>query len=163
MSAGEGHGGPARRYSWPPFEAGNQAAVRHGAHSPELVEARARELAPAILEANPHLDPVRDGPALRRYCINLSRLERVYAWLAEQDDPVFADVEAGVAHGVYERAERWERAAAKDEERLCIAPLTRARLGLAQLVARRSLEDEMAAGREAWEQRDSTSDESEAA
>ena len=32
-SKGAGYGGPARGYSWPPFEVGNEAAVRHGATS----------------------------------------------------------------------------------------------------------------------------------
>lgn len=142
---------PARSYSWPPFEPGNKAAVRHGAQSPELVEPRALELAPLILEANPHLDAVRDGSAIFRYAVTLARIERVYAWLAERDDAVFADIEAGEVHGVYLRLEGWERQADKAEERLAIAPLTRARLGLDMIAARRSLADELAEGRKAWE------------
>lgn len=80
-------------------ELGNQRALQHGAHAVELVEARARGLAPQVLEANPHLEPGRDGPGVRRYVIALARCERVYAWLAEQDDAVFVD--AGKVHGVY--------------------------------------------------------------
>jgi len=119
----------------PPFEPGNDAAVTHGATSAALVEPRARELAPQILDANPHLDPNRDGPAVLRYGLALARCERVYVWLADQDDSVFADAEAGDVHAVYERLERWERQAAADEERLAIAPLTRAKLGLDTLRA----------------------------
>lgn len=155
---GEGHGGPARRYSWPPFEPGNTAAVTHGARSDRLVEARARELAPGIFEANPHLDGVRDGAAVWRYAVTLARIDRVYRWLSEQGDPVFADLEAGAAHGIYERLERWERQADKAEERLAIAPLTRARLGLdlmAARKARKTLEEEIAEGRQLWKQRES--------
>lgn len=121
---------PPRGYTWPPFEDGNTAAVTHGANSSKLVEPRAREIAPAVLDANPHLDPLRDGAAVFRYGMGLARIERVYLWLAAQDDAVFADAKQGEAHGVYERLERWERQAAADEERLAIAPLTRARLGL---------------------------------
>ena len=120
---------PARRYSWEPFKPGNAANLRHGAQSPELVEARAKELVPAILEHSPHLDAARDGPAIFRYAASLARCERVYRWLGEQHDPVFVDVESGEAHGVYERLERWERQADVAEERLAIAPLTRAPLG----------------------------------
>jgi hypothetical protein len=128
-----GQGGyprPARGYTWPPFEPGNEAALRHGAHSLKLVEPRARELAPAILEANAHLDSLRDGHAVMRLAVALARIERVWAWLAEQDDAVFSDTEAGEVHGVHERLSRWERQAAADEDRLGISPVTRAKLGL---------------------------------
>jgi hypothetical protein len=141
-------------------EPGNGRAVRHGAHSPELVEARARELAPQILGANGHLDAMRDGAAVARYAMALARVELVYRWLAEQGDPVFADVDAGVAHGIYERLERWERQADAAEDRLAIAPLTRARLGLDLLHARRSLEDELAEGRAVWARREAIDGES---
>lgn len=144
---------PARGYSWPPFEPGNDVAVTHGANSPAKVEPRARELAPLILEANPHLDPVRDGAAVFRYSVALARIERVYAWLAEREDAVFDDTEAGTTHGVYERLERWERQADAAEERLAIAPLTRARLGLDQLRGARAAEEAEAA-REARERLD---------
>jgi hypothetical protein len=30
---GAGHGGPARRYSWPPFEQGNTASLKHGLYA----------------------------------------------------------------------------------------------------------------------------------
>ena len=95
-----------------------------------LVKERADELLPDVLGANPHLDQVRDGPALFRYCVSLARIERVYRWLAEQDDEVFVDRKAGEVHAVYGRLERWENQASRAEEQLAIAPLTRARLGL---------------------------------
>ena len=132
----------------PPFEPGNDAAVKHGARSPALVEPRARELAPQILDANPHLDPMRDGAAVFRYSVALARIERVYAWLAEREDAVFDDTESGTTHGVYERLERWEKQADAAEERLALAPLTRARLGLDQLRGAQAIE-EVEATREA--------------
>ncbi len=129
---GKGRGGPAKGkgkgpatgYSWSQFE------VTHGARSPALVEPRARELAPEVLEANAHLDAARDGAAVFRYAVTLARVERVYRWLSEQDDAVFVDEEAGKPHGVFERLEKWETQADRAEERLAIAPLTRAKLGL---------------------------------
>jgi hypothetical protein len=140
----------------PPNHAGpgNVRAVTHGAGSPRLVEARARVLVPVIFGANPHLDATRDGAAVFRYAVTLARVERVYAWLSEQGDPVFVDVDAGRAHGVFDRLERWERMADACESQLAIAPLTRAKLGLDLLQARRSLEDELAEGREAWRRRE---------
>jgi hypothetical protein len=134
----DGGQSPARRYSWPPFEPGNTAAMTHGARSERLVEPRARELVPLILKANPQLDAVRDGAAVFRYAVTLARVERVYAWLAERDDAVFTDAEAGEVHGVYLRLETWERQADKAEERLAIAPLTRARLGLDLIAVKRA-------------------------
>jgi hypothetical protein len=129
---------PARGYSWPAFERGNTAAMTHGARSRNLeaFERRASELMPAVFEANGHLDELRDGAAVVRYAMALARVERVYAWLSQRDDPAFADVEAGKVHAVYERLERWERQADAAEERLCIAPLTRAKLGLDRMRAK---------------------------
>lgn len=121
---------PPRGYSWPPFENGNTAALKHGARSAELVGRRVRELMPAILDANPHLDAVRDAAGMWRYAMALARIERVSQWLAEQDDPVFADLKVGEVHAVFGRLREWERSADLAEERLAIAPLTRARLGL---------------------------------
>jgi transposase len=129
---------------------GNARAVTHGAHRPEIVETRARELVPAILEANGHLDAVRDGAAVARYAMTLARVELVYRWLGGRGDPVFVDADLGVAHGIYGRLEQWERACDRAEDRLAIAPLTRARLGLDLLTARRSLEDEIAESRDVW-------------
>ena len=54
---------------------------------------------------------------------------------------MFSNRQDRKAHGVYERLERWERQADGAEERLAIAPLTRARLGIDLMTARRSLED----------------------
>jgi hypothetical protein len=153
-SQGPGHGGAPRGYSWPPFEPGNLAGLKHGARSDRLVLPRARELAPDVLEANPHLDAARDGAAVFRLAVTYARIERVYAWLAEQSDPVFEDADAGEAHGVYERLERWERQADSAEERLAIAPLTRARLGLDTLRAAALSDEERAEASAARERLD---------
>ena len=105
---------------------GNQRATTHGAQS-KLIEARARELVPQVYEANKHLDQ-RDGPAVSRYAATLARIERIYCWLSEQSDPVFAN--GGNAHLVYGRLERWERMASECERDLAISPRERAKLGL---------------------------------
>ena len=126
---------PKRGYSWAPFAMGHTVNQKHGARNDRLVEPRARELVGAIFESNNHLDEVRDGPAVFRYGVALARCERVYMWLCERDDVVFSDVEAGAVHAVYERLEKWERQCDNAEERLAIAPLTRARLGLDRMRA----------------------------
>jgi hypothetical protein len=132
MSDGGADLRPARGYSWPPFEESNGAAVTHGAYSLARVKPRARELVSQILMAHPHLDDVRDGPAVFRYCATLARTERIYEWLDDQEDSVFSDVEAGTTHGCFGRLERWERQADAAEERLGISPLAKVKMGLQQ-------------------------------
>jgi hypothetical protein len=78
---GPGHGGPARRYSWPPFEPGNMANVRSGFWmSPTLpsddraqveeIAASIRPLIRCLSAARPaeecagRLDPMRYGAAV---------------------------------------------------------------------------------------------------
>ena len=103
--------------------------LTHGATKESLVLPRAEELIGEVFEANPHLDAQRDGPAITRYSVILARIERVYKWLAEQDDDVF-QTDSGKVHTVYDRLRQWENQATQAEDRLAIAPLTRARLGL---------------------------------
>lgn len=104
-----------------------------------MVRPRADRLAPAILRAHPHLDVVRDGPAVRRYAMILARIERVHAWLAAQSDAVFSDLAAGDVWRVYERLERWEAASERAEAQLALSPATRTRLGLEQAQGKRLL------------------------
>ncbi len=116
-------------------DAGNALAVTHGAHSERLIAPLADRLVPDVLDANPHLDAVRDGAAIVRYARLVARIEHVWAWLDEQADPVFADRDAGTTYPVFGRLERWERQAMMTERALAIAPLTRAHLGLAYAAA----------------------------
>src|SRR5207249_6578202 len=51
-----GQGGPRRGYTWPPFEPGNTAAVRHGAHSERLVAPLAEQVRADLLAAAPWLE-----------------------------------------------------------------------------------------------------------
>ncbi|HEX5527223.1 MAG TPA: hypothetical protein VFX44_08530 [Solirubrobacterales bacterium] len=119
----------------PPAPAGNTRAVKHGAESDRLIAPLADRLVPDVLDANPHLDPLRDGAAIVRYARLVARIEHVWAWLDEQPDPVFDDRDAGTTHPVFGRLERWERQAGMMERALAIAPLTRAHLGLAYAAA----------------------------
>lgn len=50
-----------------PAAPGDRRALTHGAFVEGLVTPRARELAPAVFEANEHLDPERDAAAVLRY------------------------------------------------------------------------------------------------
>lgn len=111
----------------PPAEKGNRRALKHGAWGRE-VDGLAHELEPALYEDNKHLDPRRNAPAVYRYLTLLVRIELVYRWLGTRKDPIFSNRRTGKAHAIYERLERWENQASKEEDRLAISPLTRARL-----------------------------------
>lgn len=111
-------------------EPGNQRRLTHGAYSDAVVRPEADALISGLLENNPHLALERDGAALLRYAMTLVRIERVWAWLDQQSDPVFSQATDGEVHGVYQTLDAWERRASRDEERLGIAPLTRVKLGL---------------------------------
>jgi Phage terminase, small subunit len=80
------------------------------------------------VDANAHLESVRDRAGVLRYCTILARIEQVYTWLDEQPHAVFEDARRGRTHPVYERLEKWEAAADRAEARLGISP--RARLEL---------------------------------
>lgn len=54
-ASGAGHGGPARGYSWAPFEAGNTIRLVHGAYSPRTIAPLADELAAGLLAERPDL------------------------------------------------------------------------------------------------------------
>lgn len=74
--------GPARGYSWPPFEPGNQVAVGntaalvHGAYSPRKVGERAELVRQELLTLSPSLadDPESASP-LALYCRAVAREE----------------------------------------------------------------------------------------
>jgi hypothetical protein len=119
--------------NWPSAPIGNDRALTHGGYGD--VSDRVRELVTATLDTNPHLDALRNGAAITRYATVLARCERVYKWLGEQPDDVFADVEHGITHPVLDRLRRWEGQADGHERALAIAPLTRAKLGLTQALA----------------------------
>lgn len=114
---------------------GNENAASHGAYSDRLVSPRAREIVASRLDAFPHLDAVQDGPALARYAVTAARCERVWEWLADQEDDTFSDVEKGTVHAALDRLARWERQCAEAEHRLGITPLQRVKLGLAKMAA----------------------------
>jgi hypothetical protein len=54
---GEGHGGPARKYTWAPFEPGHTLSLQHGGYSPRVYGDTAEALVAWVLEQRPHLAP----------------------------------------------------------------------------------------------------------
>ena len=60
-------GGPARPYSWPPFEPGNTASLVHGAYSERAIAERAELVHAELLEVAPWCDEDRFLPSVHRY------------------------------------------------------------------------------------------------
>lgn len=59
--------GPARGYSWPPFEPGNTANLTTGLDSERAIEAKAAEVHDAILSVAPWLAEPQYLPSVARY------------------------------------------------------------------------------------------------
>jgi hypothetical protein len=118
-------GAPARGYSWPPFESGNTAAVRHGAFSTRFVDATAEELRPHLLEVAPWLDHPAFGAAVDAWIRSEARI----ALLAEHAERIGLIDDRGEPR---ESLLKWlhaaERLAAEHRARLGLDPTSRVRL-----------------------------------
>lgn len=121
-------GVPARRYSWPPFETGNEVSKRHGFFaSPTLREEDRAELEdierllwsviPAATE--------RDGPTIAACAELVWRLRRGYADLHEHG--LLRD---GTPAAVLRHIETAERTFLRFAVQLGLTPRSRAELGL---------------------------------
>lgn len=75
---------PARGYSWPPFEKGNVAALKHGAKSPRLVAEKAQAVRALLLEKYPYLADDAFTEALERYCRVEARALMLNAYITEK-------------------------------------------------------------------------------
>ncbi|HEX3542784.1 MAG TPA: hypothetical protein VHT75_20315 [Acidimicrobiales bacterium] len=75
--------GNARGYSWPPFEVGNTARLRHGADSERIVRPLADRLAAAIVIEAPWLSRPAFAAALAAWSRAEARVLLVSDWLDE--------------------------------------------------------------------------------
>jgi hypothetical protein len=138
-------GGPARGYSWPPFEPGNTAAVKHGAYVSTLrLAPRIRELVEEAVATMPVCTPA-DMPAVELLAITRARIEIASAALDEYDqrfasplEPYLAE-EAPNLHRLREDLGRWTTRALRLCDALAMTPTSRARLGLDIAATRRTL------------------------
>jgi hypothetical protein len=131
-------GGAARGYSWPPFEPGNQAHLKHGSYvgaallseSPEVAE-----LVDWILDTQPVSHPCDLGAATRlalvyrRLKLSTKVLDEVDEQLADRPAAAFIDKATWLAR-VREDHARWLREAGRIEAELGRTPASRAKLGL---------------------------------
>jgi hypothetical protein len=74
---------PPRGYSWPPFEAGNTAALKHGASSPRKVRPIAEELQAMLLAEAPWIDRPGFAGAVRSLCWTEAQIVLLTVWLDE--------------------------------------------------------------------------------
>lgn len=112
---------PARRYTWPPFEEGNQAAVRHGAYATVALGPRVDELAELLRESVPAYSP-SDEVAVRLLGLALARLEAAGTAIEGATPGDLARLRAD------ERG--WVNTARRLLGDLGMTPTSRARLGL---------------------------------
>jgi len=111
-----------------PFEAGNGAAIRHGA------QVSAWRLQPRTLEIADTLRPLvpgfmeSDEVTLRLLALTLCRLELAEQWLGEQGS-LFAPGRKGDVWPIVKLMQSWESAAAKLCASLGLSPAARARIG----------------------------------
>jgi hypothetical protein len=78
---------PARGYSRPPFEDGNQAALSHGTYSPRAISERAVEVHAELLKFAPWLDRAEFMPSVRRYLEATAREQLAHRAIMASDSP----------------------------------------------------------------------------
>jgi hypothetical protein len=148
---GQASGLPARGYSWPAFERGNSAAVKHGAYAVVQLAPRAAEFAEDVRARMPLYSPADEG-AVQHYAMLRARLERASQALEAADEASAGDPQSSYLEGSSERidrlarlrddARRWHRLVLAYERELGLTPLARSRLGLNIAAAGRAALDE---------------------
>jgi hypothetical protein len=105
-----------RGYSWPPFEAGHELSMRHGANSQRRLGPVAARLEAEVVEVAPWCAQPAFGPAVRAWALAEAACELYQAWFSERG--LFGE-DGKPTPGL----ERWDRAEAR-------ASRLRAALGL---------------------------------
>jgi hypothetical protein len=81
-AGGPGHG-PPRGYSWPPFEAGNTAALKHGARSPRILAPIADQFAAGLGQVAPWTSPASFRGTVGSWAWAEAQAQVLRAWLDE--------------------------------------------------------------------------------
>jgi hypothetical protein len=82
---GKGRGGPARNYSWEPFEPGHELSIRHGAYATLHLRPRAEEIATRLREALGDEFEDKFTPALEAASLAAARVERALGHVLSPD------------------------------------------------------------------------------
>jgi hypothetical protein len=111
-------GGPARGYSWPPFEPGNTVSLHHGSYAVVALKPRAAEIAAGLRSAMGERFEERFTPAIETAALALARVERSLGFLLELDEETI--------NSTYSRLDQdargWLRAAWRTLEALGLTP-----------------------------------------
>lgn len=117
----------------PPFQPGNEMAVKSGAYSPRRVDPLAAELVAGVLAAaadpsttTGYLLEASFRPALWSWARAEARIQLVTEWLADVGGDIAPN---GEVRPSAEYLRRWEAQALKHREQLGLTPLSRARMG----------------------------------
>jgi hypothetical protein len=116
------------RPSWsrPPFERGNTAGQRHGAHSDRALDPIAREIRDELLESGPdYLAEPSYAPAVAALARSEAQIVLLARWIEERG---LLD-EGGAPRGAVDLLLRVERAAQNLRNALGLTPLAREKLG----------------------------------
>lgn len=135
---GSGRGGAARGYSWPPFEEGNTASLRHGARSPRVYEPVAEELAAGLLADRPDLEAFPE--AVGSWAEAEARAVLLRTHLSRSDVGMF-DGDGEPREGMLRWLDRFERRADAMRQRLGLDPRSAAELARERADAGRSQVD----------------------
>jgi Phage terminase, small subunit len=145
---GAGRGGPARGYSWPPFQPGNQVARKHGGYSLLGIGERGNEICDSIREAMPVYSPA-DETVVQLLGVTCARIERANEAIATVDEsatPLGAYLAgkdgqdlAPALHRLRQDLRAWIGLARRLSNDLGLTPTSRARLGLDIAAAQKML------------------------
>lgn len=116
---------PARGYSWAPFAPGNDAAVTHGAYSPNRVEPIARELQAGLLEVAAWCSAPAFFPAVVAWSWAEAQCRVLRAYL---DEVGLIDEGTGEPRSAATTLDKAERRAEKARRELALTPLAFAHL-----------------------------------
>lgn len=117
--------GPARGYSWAPFQPGHFKSKKHGAYSDRVITPLAAEIANAVCEARPDLQAPEMQPAVLAYARSEAQLELLTAYVDQHG----AFTDTGEPCSAEKHRLRLDTQTANHRSRLGLDPLSKAKLG----------------------------------
>ncbi len=135
-----------RGYSWPPFQDGNRAALKHGGFSEQLATETMQEIAPHLFDLVPRLDRPEFAHGVARFL----RAEALSLLAFRAIERIATDEGAeNVPRKLWEAHNAASNTAMKQAALLGLDPTSRARLAAVLGVDRtKALDDLVARGRE---------------
>ncbi|WAC54262.1 hypothetical protein [Gordonia sp. SL306] len=116
---------PARGYTWPPFEANNTAALKHGARSERMITPLAAKIGNELLEQHTRLRDPLYREAVLEYARVLAQVELLQTYVDQHG----MWGEDGKTTGAADYLLRVRKHASNLADRLGLTPLANARLG----------------------------------